>query len=256
MVTPTPDQRLVTWAGRMCDGISQLDSERSKASQTLQFMKDPRLGSMVAQSYPVQQPESLQMVADIFTELKPSGNAAADRLTAQYRTALGKAIAKIEPLAGDPSTALQRDNATAIRVSRQIATLIKDVKPAGPDLPALAKSDAAVNLAYREAPSCKATADQQPFPKARDGKNYQACADGTCEVLISKAATFVVKGKRITVTVVDRQVSISNREADGGGFTTSVGVGGNASWGTSGAMTNATAVGIKSTSAVLRLSAK
>ncbi|GAA0623551.1 hypothetical protein HPO96_33515 [Kribbella sandramycini] len=191
----------------------------------------------------------LQLTADAFTALEPTGNPAADRLTAQYKTALGKAVPKIEALAGEPQDAFRRDDAEAVRVTRQLATLITAIKPAGPDLAALVKTDPMIALAYRRAPTCKPAG--QALPIADDGQNYAACADGTCVVLIKKSAAFTVRGTRITVSVAGGTVSIGNRTSDGGGFSTNVG--GKAGWGSAGSMTNATPLGLNGSTAVLRI---
>ena len=244
----------------MCDGISKLATERSHATQTAQMMKEPRIAWLVAQSYLRDRPESIRLIAFAFAGLKPAGNAAADRLAAQYSAALRKVTPKVEALGGDSSQQVQQGESELVRQAGQVAALILSVKPVGPDLPALAKTDPMVGLAYRQSAKCKAMTPieppKTPLPAAADGQNYKACADGNCEVLVKKSAKFTVKGKVLTVTVANGAVSVSNREADGGGFTTGLSEEGGSSWGTSGSMTEGKVTGRNATAAVVRFTSK
>lgn len=45
---------------------------------------------------------------------------------------------------------------------------------------------------------------------AKDGRNYKACNDGTCEVLIRGKATLNLNGESSTVTVVDGTLKITD----------------------------------------------
>ena len=48
------------------------------------------------------------------------------------------------------------------------------------------------------------------FPVAKDGENYAACADGNCEVLIRKAASFTISGERTKATVIDGTLKLTS----------------------------------------------
>jgi hypothetical protein len=64
---------------------------------------------------------------------------------------------------------------------------------------------------------------------AKDGRNYKACDDGTCEVLIRGKATLNLNGDKSAVTVVDGTVKIT----DDNGYV-SISGSGVSSWGDSG----------------------
>jgi hypothetical protein len=64
------------------------------------------------------------------------------------------------------------------------------------------------------------------LPAAKDGENYAACADGTCEVVIRQAATITLDGKKVAVTVVDESIKLK-----GPSFEISVKGSGVSSWG-------------------------
>ncbi|MEV8374362.1 hypothetical protein AB0P21_16585 [Kribbella sp. NPDC056861] len=255
---PTPSPQLVAWTGAICGGISKLASEQSQARQTAQLVKEPRVASLVAQTYLMAQPAGIRLIAYDFAGVGSAGNAAADRLAAQYKAAVSKVTPKVVALVGD--SGLQRGESDLVRLTRQVAALILSVKPAGPDLPALVKSDPMIALAYRQSAACKGLTPiappTTPLPAAADGQNYQACADGNCEVLVKKSAKFAVKGKLLTITVVDGAVSVSNREADGGGFTTGLSLDGSSSWGTAGALTSGKLTGLNASAAVVQLTSK
>jgi hypothetical protein len=51
-------------------------------------------------------------------------------------------------------------------------------------------------------PTTATVPSKTPFPTAKDGRNYKACNDGKCEVLIRKAASFTLQGKKVQATVV------------------------------------------------------
>ncbi|NIK56356.1 hypothetical protein [Kribbella shirazensis] len=67
------------------------------------------------------------------------------------------------------------------------------------------------------------------MPAAKDGQNYKACNDGTCEVLIRGKAMLDITGDKSTVTVVDGTLKIT----DGNGYVSLSG-NGMSSWGDSG----------------------
>jgi hypothetical protein len=50
-------------------------------------------------------------------------------------------------------------------------------------------------------PTSSVTATPPAIPTAKDGQNYHACADGTCEVLIRKKAVLNLHGDKFTATV-------------------------------------------------------
>ena len=63
-------------------------------------------------------------------------------------------------------------------------------------------------------------------PSAKDGQNYKACNDGTCEVLIRRRAVLVLNGTKSTATVADGELKIT----DANGYVSLGGVGPVVSW--------------------------
>jgi hypothetical protein len=65
-----------------------------------------------------------------------------------------------------------------------------------------------------------------PSPTAKDGDNYDACSDGTCEVVVHKTATIKLdkgfEAKTLFVSVSGGQVNVRLNYPDGGTGTVSV----------------------------------
>lgn len=268
--TPLPSRDLVVWADTVCAAVDELASERESLAKLNQDVNDPTFGPMSADSYLGGKSSAMTSLADTFAELKPSGNAAADKLVAEYKRGLAAIAPKIEALAGFGSY-YDISFAEKVRRARQVGALIATVKPTSPALPALAKADPLLGSAYHLAPRCvpptpatpspgSSTTPSKPpttpLPAAADGENYQACADGNCEVLVKKSAQITVKNKLLTVTVTNGVVSVSNREADGSGFSTGLSEEGGASWGTKDSMTEGKLSGLNATAAVVKFTSK
>ncbi|ADB33519.1 hypothetical protein Kfla_4489 [Kribbella flavida DSM 17836] len=228
-------------------------------------LKEPNFGSMAAYSYLSGKASAIESLVGTLAELKPSSNAAADKLAAEYRRKLAAISPQVTSLAGAFGDSYNLPLAEQVRRARQVGALIATVKPTGPDLPTLIKTDPALAVAYHLAPSCTplspspstsstapTTPPTTPLPLAADGENYQACTDGNCEVLVKQSARFAVKGKLLTVTVTNGEVNVSNREADGSGFTTGLTEQGGSKWGSAGSMTEGKVSGRNATAAVLR----
>lgn len=269
--TPLPSRDLVVWADTVCAAVDELASERESLAKLNQEVKDPTFGPISAESYLNGKSSTMTSLASTFDELKPSGNAAADRLVAEYKRGLAAIIPKIEALAGGYISTYDLPFAEKVRRARQVGALIATVKPTSPALPALAKADPLLGSAYHLAPRCvpptpatpspgSSTTPSKPpttpLPAAADGENYQACADGNCEVLVKKSAQITVKNKLLTVTVTNGVVSVSNREADGSGFSTGLSEEGGASWGTKDSMTEGKLSGLNATAAVVKFTSK
>ena len=48
------------------------------------------------------------------------------------------------------------------------------------------------------------------MPAAKDGQNYAACVDGTCEVLIRQKAALNLGGAKFTATVADGELKLTD----------------------------------------------
>lgn len=55
-----------------------------------------------------------------------------------------------------------------------------------------------------------ATPSLPAAPKAKDGQNYQACTDGTCQVLIRKKAALNLNGDKFTATVAKGTLKLTD----------------------------------------------
>jgi hypothetical protein len=251
----------------MCTAIDQLASERDSLARLNQDLKDPTFGPMSADSYLSGKSSTMTSLTSTFAELKPTGNAAADKLAAEYKRGLATIVPKIEALAGSFGSNYGLPFAEKVRRARQVGALIATVKPKSPALPALAKADPLLGSAYHLAPRCEPPTPASPsarpskppttpLPTAADGENYAACADGNCEVLVKKSAQITVKNKLLTVTVTNGVVSVSNREADGSGFSTGLSEEGGASWGTKNSMTEGKLSGLNATAAIVKFTSK
>ena len=116
-----------------------------------------------------------------------------------------------------------------------VAVLALTACSAGNDTSAGGESPASTTSATPEMPVEPSGLPEEPatpptptpaFPAAKDGENYAACADGNCEVLIRKAASITLDGKKVAVTVVDEAIKLK-----GPSFEISVKGNGMSSWG-------------------------
>jgi hypothetical protein len=59
-------------------------------------------------------------------------------------------------------------------------------------------------------PTVPSTSSQPVVPAAKDGQNYKACNDGTCEVLIRKKAVLNLRGDKFTATVAAATLKLTD----------------------------------------------
>lgn len=59
-------------------------------------------------------------------------------------------------------------------------------------------------------PTITSTPSQAVVPAAKDGQNYKACNDGTCEVLIRKKAVLNLRGDKFTATVAAATLKLTD----------------------------------------------
>lgn len=50
------------------------------------------------------------------------------------------------------------------------------------------------------------------MPAAKDGQNYKACLDGTCEVLVRTKAALNLKGDKFTATVAKGTLKLTDKK--------------------------------------------
>lgn len=117
----------------------------------------------------------------------------------------------------------------------------------GGDKPVVVGSPVETRATTRPVPSLPTATTTFPDPAstsstAANGQNYSACKDGTCEVLIRKKATFIVRGDRLTITIANSMARIDQSGPTGSGsMVLPVGSGGG-SWSVSGGPTTSIAL--------------
>ncbi|MFJ4975259.1 hypothetical protein ACIP6X_07945 [Streptomyces coeruleorubidus] len=237
----SPSSELVEWAGDMCESTVALRNLRKESAADLKEIRDSddetgMLAHARALSYLSSTPADVETVADGLEDLGPSGVPAADRL----RDALRKKVRSVanELEAQSPAVGLEYAESTVADVDERVQSLT----PPQPDLPALAKRIPRLAAAYEQAEQCapgwqpdessgegdSAAPDPTgPLPKAADGKNYQACSDGACEVLVTSTADITAKGTKVHVIVADDSITFQS----GGGVMQFGGAGGEAGFG-------------------------
>lgn len=235
----SPPAELVEWAGDMCESTVTLENLRKESAADLREIRnsDDKTGMLAharALSYLATTPADVETVAGDLEALGPSGVPAADRL----RDALRKKVRGVanELEAQSPAVGLEYAESTVADADKRVQSLT----PPEPDLPALAKKVPRLAAAYEQAEQCApgwkpdgssgegdSAAPGRPLPKAADGKNYAACSDGACEVLVTSTADITAKGTKVHVIVADDSITFQS----GGGVMQFGGGGGEAGFG-------------------------
>ncbi|MFJ8466631.1 hypothetical protein [Streptomyces swartbergensis] len=237
----SPSSELVEWVGDMCESTVALQNLRKESAADLKEIRDSddktgMLAHARALSYLSTTPPEVETVAGDLESLGPSGVPAADRL----RDALRKKVRRVanELEAQSPAVGLEYAESTVADVDKQVRSLT----PPEPGLPALTKKVPRLAAAYEQAEQCapgwrpdgsSGEGDSPgpdptgPLPEAADGKNYAACSDGACEVLVTSTADITAKGTDVHVIVADDSVTFQS----GGGLMQFGGAGGEAGFG-------------------------
>jgi hypothetical protein len=237
----SPSSELVEWVGDMCESTVALRNLREESAADLKEIRnaDDRTGMLAhahALSYLSTTPADVETVAGDLEALGPSGVPAADRL----RDALRKKVRRVanELEAQSPAVGLEYAESTVADVDKRVQSLT----PPEPDLPALTKKIPRLAAAYERAERCapgwtpdgssgegdaSAPGPTGPLPEAADGKNYAACSDGACEVLVTSTADITAKGTNVHVIVADDSVTFHS----GGTLMQLGGAGGEAGFG-------------------------
>jgi hypothetical protein len=238
---PSPSSELVEWVGDMCESTVALRNLRKESAADLKEIRDSddetgMLAHARALSYLSTTPADVETVAGDLESLGPSGVPAADRL----RDALRKKVRSVanELEARSPAVGLEYAESTVAEADERVQSLT----PPEPGLPALAKKVPRLAAAYEQAEQCapgwkpdgsSGEGDAPgpdptgPLPKAADGKNYAACSDGACEVLVTSTADITAKGTKVHVIVADDSITFQS----GGGVMQFGGGGGEAGFG-------------------------
>jgi hypothetical protein len=216
----SPSAELVEWVGDMCESTVALENLRKESAADLKEIRDSddetgMLAHARALSYLSTTPEDVETVTGDLEALGPSGVPAADRL----RDALRKKVRSVanELEAQSPAVGLEYAESTVADLDKRVQSLT----PPEPDLPALTKKVPRLAAAYRQAERCapgwkpdassgKGDSATGPLPKAADGRNYAACSDGACEILVTSTADITAKGTKVHVIVADDSVTFQS----------------------------------------------
>ncbi|MER7403431.1 hypothetical protein ABT373_13315 [Streptomyces sp. NPDC000070] len=237
--SPSPSSELVEWVGDMCESTVALENLRKESAADLKEIRnsDDRTGMLAhahALSYLTSTPADVETMAGDLEALGPSGVPAADRL----RDALRKKVRSVanELGAEPPAVGLEYAESAVADADKQVQSLT----PPEPDLPALTKKIPRLAAAYERAEQCApgwqpdgssgegdSPGATGPLPEAADGKNYAACSDGACEILVTSTADITAKGTKVHVIVTDDSITFQS----GGGVMQFGGAGGEAGFG-------------------------
>ncbi|MGX1562553.1 hypothetical protein [Streptomyces sp. NPDC055506] len=201
-----PSRELVKWTGGMCATASEFKRLRAESTADLKQIRDtdndlfpeaPALAYFASTMIVVQGEES-----DL-DDLGPSGVPAADRMRETLRKKVQGVLTELRARYPDVGV----DDAEAVD------KLVQSLAPR-PDLPALTKKDPRLAAAYERAEQCApgwkpplgetsspSPEPTGPLPEAKDGRNYGACSDGACEVLVSSTADVTANGVNVHITV-------------------------------------------------------
>ncbi|MGW0861005.1 hypothetical protein [Streptomyces sp. NPDC002611] len=211
-----PSEELVKWVGGVCESTATLKDLRAESAADLKEIRGEDEGDLLAGAtalgYLSGTPSAVDRVRSGLEDLGPSGVPAADRMLDALRKKVNGVAAKLEAVS--PAVGLEDAPESAEDVDKQVQTLT----PPKPDLPALAEKDPRLAAAYRKADQCApgwqpgdtdpSTPDPSgPLPEAADGKNFAACSDGACEVLVTSTADITANETKVHVTVADEHVT-------------------------------------------------
>ncbi|MEU5836740.1 hypothetical protein ABZ820_24125 [Streptomyces diacarni] len=212
-----PSKKLVKWVGAMCESTTALKNIRKDSTKDVAEIRNAGEGmetaDFLAFSYISGASSKVREVEGDLAELAPSGPPAADRLQSAWLKKLGDVGTKLDEVF--PTAALDDPKSGAEDVDK----LIQSLTSPEPGLTALTKKDREIAAAHERAEQCApgwkpdeatqspAPASSGPLPKAADGKKTGACADGTCEVLVTGTKDIAANGLNLHVIVAKDSVT-------------------------------------------------
>ncbi|MFF5477127.1 hypothetical protein ACFY5C_07260 [Streptomyces sp. NPDC012935] len=217
----SPSQQLVKWVGGLCESTVALKDLRSDSAADLkEIQKSGAQGDLVAKAraigYLTSTPSAVRDVESGLADLGPSGVPAADRLRDAWLKKVRSVVADLDEMAPHPAAGDAEGSAA------DIDKLVQSLTSPQPDLPALTKKDARLAAAHERAEQCApgwrpdgrgedtaspAPDPDGPLPKAADGRNYGACSDGACEVLVTSTANITANDVDVHVSLGDDYVT-------------------------------------------------
>ncbi|MDI5978951.1 hypothetical protein QDK53_22305 [Amycolatopsis magusensis] len=236
-----PSPELITWMGELCEATSSLVDEQAEFEGLDVDASRPDTFAEVSLSQFLSGADRpLAQLAGRFTGLPPSGVPAADELAKSLGAGLERIVPEVQALAGDFGSNFGQEFGPLHDRARKLDELVDSVKPAGPDLPTLLAAEPRLAAAHDLSPNCRPDAESStpapdgPLPPAADGTDFGACADGTCQILVTGESKVKVGDLRFTISVTDETVTLKDSRAGGGSSEMRTGAGGEASWGRAG----------------------
>ncbi|MGW6735724.1 hypothetical protein [Streptomyces sp. NPDC055013] len=217
----SPSGRLVKWVGSLCESTAALKELRSRSAADLREIRsaDART-DLVARARAVGHlavtPSAVEDVERGLADLGPSGVPSADRLRDAWLKRVRGVRAELDGVSPNPADGDAQGSAA------EVDKLVQSLTSPRPDLPALTRKDARLTAAHERAEQCapgwKPDAPGEdtaspvpdpdgPLPKAADGKNYGACSDGACEVLVMSTADITANDVDVHVSLGDDHVT-------------------------------------------------
>lgn len=252
-----PDRERVVWTDRLCSATSRLAGEQGSGKELTTSPAD-EFTLLRARHYLSFVSSSVSRLADEFGSMPESGIEDADRYVAGMAAELSRVEPEVARLAGDHFTANGLTDAEVRRRVARVVELLGSVKPEGPDLPALVRESPEFAAAYELAPTCQpltpsSTGAPAPLPKAADGTDLAACADGDCEVDLRGKVEVRVGSFLFDVTVSGGTVTVTHDYGGGGGGQATLsGPDGEASFGSGGEEVTIRLSGIEGDRAVVK----
>lgn len=207
----SPSRELVKWTGEMCASASALKRLRASSAADLKEIRDTDdelFADSLALGYLSRTLTVVKTEESDLEDLGSSGIPAADRSLDALRKKVSGAAAGIR----ESFTGVGVED--AVGGAADVDKLVQSLAPPQPGLPALAKKDPRLAAAYQRAEQCApgwrppnadtpspSAESTGPLPEATDGKNYRACSDGACEVLVTSTADITANGVNLHVTV-------------------------------------------------------
>ncbi|SDN25591.1 hypothetical protein SAMN04487981_104228 [Streptomyces sp. cf386] len=251
-----PSRALTQWAGQMCEATELFETAKTNSAIAVKDITDPPDDALIgaefiAMSYLSETSSSLDEIAGALNDVRQSGIAAADRLHA----GLTKEVARVRPKVDELSEAGGYTSPAEDSVDRagRVGDLVASLKTPEPGLSAVAAEEPKLSAAYRAAPEC---APPAPLPEAADATDVAACADGACEILVTKQIHLTVGAWRLRVSLTETKATVRNNDPDGAVGETSLAAGGSGTFGDKNGEVTVKAVAVNKDGAVLSFRTK
>lgn len=217
-----PIQTLVSWIDGACGARTTLEKLKKSSSTAYERVRTSSdQTGMEAWNYVGSRLVDLQALETQLAGLPPVATPAAEAWRTALRDALTAPKAQL--------TTFHQITTSGVTPLAELQSRASQAADLVAKLP-VPEFDPALNTAYAQAPRCtppKTTAPTTappPVPApAADGRNYAACADGRCEVTVTKSARIPVFELRFATTVTGGTVSLSTDFPGGGRSTIRIG---------------------------------